>query len=582
MKHTFSTLILILLLTMPGTAQVVLSSSEISTIQNQALALVDYFETELNTISDPTVSASTIDELIFNSYSGSRRIFDNAGVVVENDLNPNIRDKSSGNDIEDFQIDRYLNDFNLLLKKEIGETVTFSNKVVGPVIPRKNSVFVNVYYKSAINATDEESGIPFRTVNRVALVNAKKEGNSWRSYISRIAFCEPYITLNENNIEKQYTSFKEVLYTDHTELVFSDRVEKMYLDHTEIIYFDKSIKLTDKDIEVDNQEGGYAFYDQKDSLKVDHKGHVSLFIDKNSFNLMYINSTKTATINRDKVDIQFENNKSATVYNNKTETKYKGSTKTTFYSQPDENMILVHGGKYMMGSEEAGNSHEVSVADFFIDKYEVTYREFEKFVSESGYITDAERDGWSTIYDKKGEPERMDNINWRHNVNGEKLSLAEFDNPVVHVTWNDAWSYANWAGKRLPTEAEWEFAARGGNFSQQFEYAGSKKASDVGWYEKNSDKVLNKVGQRYKNELNIYDMTGNAAEWCHDWFDVNYYMNSPKENPHGPPSGDSKVIRGGSWLDDDEKCTVFYRQGVKNGFRSATIGFRCAMDVQQE
>ncbi len=307
-------------------------------------------------------------------------------------------------------------------------------------------------------------------------------------------------------------------------------------------------------------------------------------LNKNTSQISCINTTKSTYINSNDVNVVFNKDKSATIFENKTHTKYRGNLKITEYSFPDENMVLVHGGSFKMGSDEDEKTdnqiHTVEIADFYIDKYEVTYNEFQKFIDATKYVTDVERDGWSVIYNKKGEAEKVDKIYWKHNVNGELMTPAEYDNPVVHITWNDADAYAKWAGKRLPTEAEWEYAASGGGSSNNFEFSGSNKASDVGWYKNNSDKLIHKVGQKIKNELNIYDMTGNVAEWCQDWYDLNYYTISPEENPKGPESGDNKVIRGGSWLDDDQECAVFSRQSEKNGERSARIGFRCVMDTQ--
>ncbi|MEZ5197661.1 MAG: SUMF1/EgtB/PvdO family nonheme iron enzyme [Bacteroidales bacterium] len=223
--------------------------------------------------------------------------------------------------------------------------------------------------------------------------------------------------------------------------------------------------------------------------------------------------------------------------------------------------------------------HQVKLSNFYIDKYEVTYADFKKFVEETGYITDAERDGWSYIFNKKGEMEKMENINWQFTASGVKPTLSDYNKPVVHVTWNDANAYADWIGKRLPTEAEWEYAARGAAFSQNLTFSGSKKASDVAWYKNNSDQSTHTVGQRLKNELNIYDMSGNVKEWCSDWYDENFYINSPEENPIGPGVGEKRVVRGGGWNDTDDRCAVSFRDAELPGYRGANVGFRCVVDA---
>ena len=576
------TLIVFILIAGLSYSQNKLTSSEITTIQDQAISLIEYFEVELNTITDPTLSRSTINDLKFNSYTGSNRIFESSDVIIENDLNPNIIDKSSGNDIEDFTIEKYLTDFHFFLKKELSDIISFSDMIISPVIAR-NDIFVNVYYKSKINTVDEESKVSYRTVNRTAIVKAKKIGNNWRCFIVGIKFCEPNLKILNEKIEKEYSTFIESVYPDHFELQFNDRNEKIYYDHTEIFYFDKMIHLQEGEIKIENQNANYSIIDYPDSLKINQNDHLEIIVDKNTSVISCINSTKSTFIDSDKVNVVFNKDKSASISENKTQTKYRGNVKTTLYSFPDENMVLVHGGSYEMGSmddEKQDNKiHTIVLNDFYIDKYEVTYNEFQKFIEETQYITDAERDGWSYIFNKKGEAEKKDNIHWKHNVNGELLAPSDYNHPVIHVTWNDAVAYANWAGKRLPTEAEWEYAARGGGFSNNFDYSGSKRASDVGWYKNNSDKLTHKASQKIKNELNIYDMTGNVAEWCHDWYDENYYVNSPGENPEGPESGENKVIRGGSWMDSDKECTVYNRQSAKNGYRSSRIGFRCVMDT---
>ena len=556
-----------------GHAQIALSSSEIKAIQNQSIALIENFEVVLNIIGDPTLSNSTINDLIVNSYSGHNKIFEGPHVIVESDLNPFIIDKGHGNEIEDYDIAKYLTDFDLFIEKDMNGTVLFSDLNISPVINKKE-VFLNIYFKGKILSNHTEIEGQFKRINRKAIIKAKKVDNDWRCYIIGIKFCEPNLTINSNKIEKQYSVFSEIVYPDHFELKFKDRVEKIYYDRTEIQYFDKTVSLLAQgDIKIENSDPNYTFIDYRDSLKINQREHIKVVIDKYSNDVACINSVKSTFIDKYKVEVVLKDEKSATIFSDKTFTKLKGSERVTYFSFPDENMVHIHGGTFNMGSmdNESSNNkpHEVSLNGFYIDKYEVTYNQFKAFVEETGYVTDAERDAWSYLFDKKGEKVKADNLNWRFNAKGEKPTLSEYDNPVVHVTWNDAVAYSEWAGKRLPTEAEWEYAARGAGFGDNLEFSGSNKASDVGWYEKNSGKTTNKVGQKLKNEINIYDMTGNVSEWCHD---------QNNKNPQGNQVGEGKIIRGGSWKDEDDKCKVSYRDSRANGYRAANIGFRCVMD----
>jgi formylglycine-generating enzyme required for sulfatase activity len=151
---------------------------------------------------------------------------------------------------------------------------------------------------------------------------------------------------------------------------------------------------------------------------------------------------------------------------------------------------------------------------------------------------------------------------------------------VEQVSWNDIQSFLkklNTAtGKRfrLPTEAEWEYAARGGNKSRGYTYSGSNTLSSVGWHVGNSGSKTHAVGQKQANELGLYDMSGNVWEWCSDWYGRNYYSSSSSNNPKGPSSGSSRVLRGGSWSSSASYCRVADRNNYKPDLRYYNYGFR--------
>lgn len=212
-------------------------------------------------------------------------------------------------------------------------------------------------------------------------------------------------------------------------------------------------------------------------------------------------------------------------------------------------MIRVKGGTFQMGNEFGDGYdteepvHTVTVSDFKISKHEVTNAEFCSFLNAKGNQTEGGVP-WVRIDSNFTSIEYVDGT-----FRPRKGYLLH---PVNHVSWYGARAYCQWAGGRLPTEAEWEYAARGGRQSNGYKYSGSNLVDDVAWTGPISADLADthRVGTKNKNELGIHDMSGNVGEWCSDWYEPNYYSNSPQDNPKGPSPSDHKVIRGGSiWLD---------------------------------
>lgn len=261
-------------------------------------------------------------------------------------------------------------------------------------------------------------------------------------------------------------------------------------------------------------------------------------------------------------------------------------------------MALVHGGSFQMGTDDGfpyeQPVHSVTIRSFYMDKYPVSVAEFSRFVKSTRFKTEAERLGWSGVFDPvAGEWKKVDRADWRH-PDGPK-SKADPREPVTQVSYADAQAYAKWAGKRLPTEAEFEFAARGGLTGKVYAWGdeirpGGKHRANI-WQGVFPEKNLNTDGFMTRspagafppNRLGLYDMAGNIWHWCADWFDADYYGVSPKSNPRGPARGTERVLRGGSWL-----CSENYCQGYRVAARSHTapdsglnnLGFRCVRDVK--
>ena len=277
--------------------------------------------------------------------------------------------------------------------------------------------------------------------------------------------------------------------------------------------------------------------------------------------------------------------------------RYKAEPAAESEKVSDE-MVYIRGGSFRMGTDDGfafeGPAHAVAVEPFWIDKHEVTVRQFAEFVRSSNYVTEAERFGWSVTFDVgAGEWKPVEGADWRH-PEGPGSTTVESE-PVTQISYNDATAYAKWAGKRLPTEAEWEYAARGGLEGEK--YAWSNELRPNGRYLANwwqgvfpqantaEDGYAGRapVGRFAPNGYGLYDMAGNVWEWCSDWFDEGYYRASPRSNPAGPPRGAERVIRGGSWM-----CSENYCQGYRVAARSHSsaesamnnLGFRCVRSAR--
>jgi formylglycine-generating enzyme len=283
-----------------------------------------------------------------------------------------------------------------------------------------------------------------------------------------------------------------------------------------------------------------------------------------------------------------------------------------------DGMKFLSGGEFLMGTDGSygfaadgeGPAHPVRLAPFHIDVTTVTNEQFNEFVNATSYRTDSERFGWSFVFCGHLTPAqqaastqrvagsewwcRVEGATWRHPEGPGSNIKKRWNHPVVNVSWNDAAAYAKWAGKRLPTEAEWEYAARGGLVQRKFPWGDDlepegRHAMNVwqGTFPSHNTEADGHYGpapaRSYKaNGYGLYQMTGNVWEWCWDWFAPDYYRRSPLQDPTGPERGDRRVMRGGSYLCHASYCNR-YRTDARssNTPDSATtnLGFRCVRDA---
>ncbi|MEN0004009.1 MAG: formylglycine-generating enzyme family protein, partial [Bacteroidota bacterium] len=258
---------------------------------------------------------------------------------------------------------------------------------------------------------------------------------------------------------------------------------------------------------------------------------------------------------------------------------------------PIPKMVPIPGGTFTMGcaSEERDGdcyddekpAHEVTVDTFYMSMHEVTVGQFASFIKDSGYQTDADQEGSSYIW-TGSDVELKEGVNWKCDVSGRIRPEEKYRHPVIHVSWNDAVAYAAWLSQktgqnyRLPTEAEWEYAARGGEegAKEGFLYSGSNDINAVAWYASNSDRRTHEVGQKEPNQLGLYDMSGNVWEWCQDRYGE--YSSGAQQNPKGAASGSNRVFRGGSWLSNPQACRAALRNASAPTSRNDSVGFRLA------
>lgn len=280
--------------------------------------------------------------------------------------------------------------------------------------------------------------------------------------------------------------------------------------------------------------------------------------------------------------------------------------------------MLIPGGEFTMGTNDdvgfvadgEGPAHTVKVDPFYMGETAVNNAQFARFIKETNYTTEAESFGWSfvfraflpkavadTLTQAVAEAPWWSPVNgatWRHPEGPGSNVRKRMDHPAIHVSWNDATAYCDWAGKRLPTEAEWEFAARGGLDQKRYVWGDEltpdgKHMCNI-WQGEFPDENSAEDGFKTTapaksfppNGYGLYNLAGNVWEWQGDWFSRSYHRSGQTINPTGPIQGTSRSIRGGSYLCHDSYCNryrVAARSSNTPDSSTANLGFRCAADA---
>ncbi len=254
---------------------------------------------------------------------------------------------------------------------------------------------------------------------------------------------------------------------------------------------------------------------------------------------------------------------------------------SVFAQMPE--MIEVEGGTFIMGNDysidrDEAPEHKVTLSSFMMGKYEVTFDDFDRFCQYTGA------------------------------TGPDDARMGRGKKPVMNISWESAVMYCNWLSKvnrldkcytivvdslatvitcdfnangfRLPTEAEWEYAAKGGKNSKGYSFSGSHNLDEVGWYNANSGGYPQDVGKKKANELGLFDMSGNVREWCWDYYAKDYYRNSPDNNPKGPKTGLRRVYRGGAWNLSVDFLRMSARESMAANKDYGNIGFRLVKKVE--
>jgi formylglycine-generating enzyme len=301
------------------------------------------------------------------------------------------------------------------------------------------------------------------------------------------------------------------------------------------------------------------------------------------------------------------------------ESRLASAERRTSAGGSTEGMVKLDGGTFLMGTDTdegfpqdgEGPVREVSLSPFYIDSYPVTNDQFVEFARATGYRTEAERFDWSFVFQGHIPAERYaelvdrtaPGVSWWCKVNGadwrrpegpDSSIAARPHHPVVHMSWNDAAAYCEWAGKRLPTEAEWEYAARGGLEQKIYPWGdeltpGGRHLCNI-WQGEFPHTDLGEDGYTGPapvdafppNGYGLYTITGNAWEWCGDWFHPSYHVAATRIDPAGPREGSTRVMKGGSYLCHRSYCNryrVAARTSNTPDSSTTNISFRCVRDL---